>query len=230
VAVWAVIPAAGVGRRFGADVPKQYLAAAGRPLLAHVLDLFLAAPAVSAIVLATAPEDERWRDLLPASPSRPVVRAPGGGTRAGSVLAALDAVAGDAAPDDWALVHDAARPCLSRADLERLIDALSNDAVGGLLATPVVDTLKRSDDSDRVTGTAERGGLWRALTPQMFRFALLRDALREALAAGFEITDEASAMERAGHRPRLVAGGAENIKVTRPEDLALAEIILRGRE
>lgn len=229
MAVWAVIPAAGVGRRFGAGIPKQYLEVAGRPLLAHVLDRFLEAQGVSAIVLATAAGDERWRGLLPSQPRIPIVPAQGGTTRAESVLAALDAVADEAAPDDWALVHDAARPCLSAADLQRLLTKAASDTAGGLLATPVVDTLKRADDAGRVTATVERNGLWRALTPQMFRYKLLRDALCGALADGFEITDEASAMEHAGHRPLLVAGGAENIKVTRPADLALAETILYGR-
>lgn len=230
MAVWAIIPAAGVGRRFGAGIPKQYLEVAGRPLLAHVLDRLLEAHGVSAIVLATAAGDDRWCDLVPPEPPLPIIGAAGGATRAESVLAALDAVAYKAGPDDWALVHDAARPCLSATDLRRLLMAVAGDAVGGLLATPVVDTLKRADDAGRVAATVCRNGLWRALTPQMFRFGLLRDALRRALADGFEITDEASAMEHAGHCPLLVAGGAENIKVTRPADLALAETILLGRE
>lgn len=228
MAVWAIIPAAGTGLRFGGGVPKQYVEVAGRPLLAHVLDLFLTAPGIAGLVLATAPGDERWRTLVTQSP-RPVVSALGGATRAESVLAALAAIEDRVSASDWALVHDAARPCLAPEDLERLLETLSEDPVGGLLATPVVDTLKREDGAARVAGTAERAGLWRALTPQMFRYGLLRHALADALAHGIEITDESAAMEGAGHSPRLVAGRADNIKVTRPADLVLVETILHGR-
>lgn len=229
MAVWAIIPAAGAGQRFGAGVPKQYAEVAGRPLLGHVLDLFLAAQGITGLVLATAPGDERWRALV-ADAKRPVVHATGGATRAESVLAALTAIERRAAESDWALVHDAARPCLSGEDLAHLIAALSDQPVGGLLALPVVDTLKRADAGGGVAGTADRAGLWRALTPQMFRYGLLRSALAEALASGVEITDESAAMERAGHTPRLIAGSTNNIKVTRPADLALVESILRTRE
>lgn len=228
MAVWAVIPAAGTGQRFGGDVPKQYVEVAGRPLLAHVLDLFLTAPGITGIVVATAPGDERWRALRSRA-TPPIVQTTGGATRAESVLAALAAIEDRVAPSDWALVHDAARPCLTHQDLAGLLGALAEDPVGGLLAMPVVDTLKRADSRGRVGGTAEREGLWRALTPQMFRYGLLRSALADALAHGVEITDESMAMERAGHAPRLVAGSAGNIKVTRAEDLALAEAILRAR-
>lgn len=228
MAVWAVIPAAGTGQRFGGDVPKQYAELAGRPLLAHVLELFLTAPGIAGIVVATAPGDERWRALC-SSPPRPIVQTIGGESRAESVLAALAAIEERVGASDWALVHDAARPCLTPRDLAGLLEALAQDPVGGLLAMPVVDTLKRADARGRVGATAERAGLWRALTPQMFRYGLLRSALADALAHGVEITDESMAMERAGHAPRLVAGGAGNIKVTRAEDLALAEAVLRAR-
>lgn len=229
MAVWVVIPAAGSGQRFGGDIPKQYLELEGRPLLRHVLDLFFRAPDIDGIVLATAAGDERWRALLPSSPPHPVWNAPGGDTRADSVLSALAALAPRAAGEDWVLVHDAARPCLSDDDLARLVATLRDDPVGGLLAAPVVDTLKRGDETGHVSGTQDRTGLWRALTPQMFRFALLRDALQGALDAGGDVTDEASAVEWAGHRPRLVSGGVDNLKVTRPHDLPLAAAILRAR-
>lgn len=226
---WVVIPAAGSGQRFGARTPKQYLELEGRPLLGHVLDVFFRASSIDGLVLATALGDERWRALLPDSPPYPVLNAPGGATRAESVLSALDELAERAAPDDWVLVHDAARPCLSGGDLARLIETLQTDPVGGLLAAPVVDTLKEGDASGRVKATRGRDNLWRALTPQMFRFRLLRGALKGALAAGVAVTDEASAVEWAGHRPRLVSGGVDNLKVTRPHDLPLAAAILRAR-
>lgn len=227
--VWAVIPAAGSGQRFGAGVPKQYQAVAGRPMLAHVLDLLLAAPGIEGLVLVTAAGDTRWKEWVREPASRRVITATGGATRADSVRAALTALEGMAAAGDWALVHDAARPCLSAEDLERLLDELRDDPVGGLLAAPVVDTLKLGDASGHVAATRDREGLWRALTPQMFRYGLLCSALDGALEAGVEVTDEACAMEWAGHAPRLVTGGVDNVKVTRAEDLALAEAILRSR-
>jgi 2-C-methyl-D-erythritol 4-phosphate cytidylyltransferase len=146
------------------------------------------------------------------------------------VLSGLEALADRAAADDWVLVHDAARPCLSTAEIEALFSEIGDDPVGGLLALPLADTLKRADDEHRVAATVPRAGLWRALTPQMFRYGLLREALAAAVAAGVAVTDEAAAMERAGHRPALVAGSGANLKVTTPEDLALAEAVLRARK
>lgn len=225
-AVWAVIPAAGSGHRFGGERPKQYLAVGGEPMLARVLRVFLEAPSVAGVIVALAAGDRDWPGIAPVEPAKPLLTAPGGATRAGSVLAALDALSARAARTDWVVVHDAARPCLRTAELERLVRELGDDPVGGLMAAPVVDTLKRADAAGRAAATVDRNGLWRALTPQMFRFGLLADALRAALAENVDVTDEAMAMERAGHAPRLVAGGADNIKVTRPEDVALAEAIL----
>ncbi|MGH8127793.1 MAG: 2-C-methyl-D-erythritol 4-phosphate cytidylyltransferase [Gammaproteobacteria bacterium] len=229
MSVWAIVPAAGSGQRFGAGNPKQYQMAAGRPLLAHVLALLLTAPGIEGLVLATAASDTRWRECVPENHGRTLFTATGGATRAASVRAALTAIEGVAAADDWALVHDAARPCLTQEDLSRLFAGLSDDPVGGLLAAPVVDTLKRGDESGHVTATENRDGLWRALTPQMFRYGLLCSALNGALNAGVEVTDEASAMEWAGHAPRLVSGRVDNIKVTRAEDLMLAEAIINAR-
>jgi 2-C-methyl-D-erythritol 4-phosphate cytidylyltransferase len=151
---------------------------------------------------------------------------PGGAERCHSVLNALELLAGHAAADDWVLVHDAARPCLRPADLACLLDTLAEDPVGGLLAVPVRDTMKRADIGDRVETTVDRNGLWHALTPQMFRLQALREALGKAIAAGVLVTDEAAAMEWAGHRPRLVAGAGDNLKITRPEDLPLAAYYL----
>ncbi|MGA7966611.1 MAG: 2-C-methyl-D-erythritol 4-phosphate cytidylyltransferase [Gammaproteobacteria bacterium] len=229
MSVWAIVPAAGSGQRFGAGSPKQYQMAAGQPLLAHVLDLLLTATGIEGLVLATAASDTRWHDCVPKNNGRKLIAVTGGATRAASVRAALSALEGMAVADDWALVHDAARPCLAPQDLSRLLVELHDDPVGGLLAAPVVDTLKRGDESGHVTATEKRDGLWRALTPQMFRYGLLSSALDGALDAGVEVTDEACAMEWAGHTPRLVSGGVDNVKVTRAEDLALAEAILSAR-
>lgn len=229
MSVWAIVPAAGRGSRFGGSVPKQYLEVAGRPVLAHVIDLFMDEPAVAGVAVAVAAGDSEWPRIAPRAPAKPVVVAGGGASRAHSVLSALEAIEPHVASGDWALVHDAARPLLDSADLARLIDALREDPVGGILAAPVVDTLKRADAGGRIAETADRDGLWRALTPQMFRYGLLRAALAEALAAGVAVTDEAMAVERAGHAPRLVAGGAGNIKITGPADLAVADAVLRAR-
>jgi 2-C-methyl-D-erythritol 4-phosphate cytidylyltransferase len=225
---WAVVPAAGTGRRMGANVAKQYLSLLGRPLLGHALESLLASPRIEAVVLVVAADDMRWPEAVPAD--APLLTAIGGAERCHSVLNGLLRLADRAAPDDWVLVHDAARPCLSHEELDALFVALERDPVGGLLAVPVADTLKAADDSGRVLRTLPRDSLWRALTPQMFRYGLLRDALAAAIEAGVMVTDEAAAMERAGHRPALVAGRVANLKVTGPEDLALAEAVLRRRE
>ena len=228
---WAVIPAAGAGRRMASAIPKQYLPLAGRPVIAHTLEVLLNHPRLAGAVVAISPEDEWWPEVVAAQTTdKPVRAVAGGAERAHSVLNALDALAEQAHPDDWALVHDAARPCLNGHDLDRLLTELADDRVGGLLAVPVAETLKQADPAGRVATTVDRSRLWRALTPQMFRLGLLRKALQEALARGQIVTDEAAAMEAAGFAPRLIAGRADNLKITRPEDLALAEFYLtRGR-
>jgi 2-C-methyl-D-erythritol 4-phosphate cytidylyltransferase len=225
---WAVVPAAGAGRRMGGSLPKQFLPLRSRTVLAWALEPLLRCPRVAGVVLAVPPGDARWRDAVgePAG----LLTVEGGSERCDSVLAGLEALAGRSAAEDWVLVHDAARPCLAIGELASLLDSLWNDAVGGLLALPLTDTLKRSDASGRVAETLPRRGLWRALTPQMFRYAALREALRVAAADGDPPTDEAAAMERAGHRPRLVPGRPENLKITGPDDLALAEAVLAARE
>jgi 2-C-methyl-D-erythritol 4-phosphate cytidylyltransferase len=212
----------------GAPTAKQYLPLRGRPLLAHALAPLLACKRIEAVVLVVAPDDSDWQQAV--SPGPRILTAPGGVERCHSVLNGLDALADRAADEDWVLVHDAARPCLSLAEIEALFDQLGDDPVGGLLALPLADTLKQADDEHRVLGTVPREGLWRALTPQMFRYGLLRKALAAAVGAGDCVTDEAAAMERAGHRPALVAGSGANLKVTTPADLALAEAVLRSRE
>ncbi|MCY1292611.1 2-C-methyl-D-erythritol 4-phosphate cytidylyltransferase [compost metagenome] len=218
-AFWAVIPAAGIGSRMRADRPKQYLELAGRSILERTLDCFLGHPGLKGLVLCLAPDDPWWPTLACSSDPR-IIRVDGGGERADSVLNGLLRLNEmGAVSDDWVLVHDAARPNLSRSDLDHLLGELDDDPVGGLLAVPARDTLKRADSSGRVSETIDRSVVWLAYTPQMFRLGALHRALADALVAGVAITDEASAMEWAGQAPRLVEGRADNIKVTTPEDL-----------
>jgi 2-C-methyl-D-erythritol 4-phosphate cytidylyltransferase len=209
----------------GADIPKQYLELAGGPVLGHVLRLFLEHPRIAGAVVALDPADAYWPKTAFADHPA-LLRAPGGAERCHSVLNALDLLAGQARAEDWVLVHDAARPCLRRGDLDRLLDALIEHPVGGLLGIPVRDTMKAAE-GNQVLRTVPREGLWHAYTPQMFRLGLLRDALRQALAEGHLVTDDASAVELMGLSPLLVEGHADNIKITRPEDLPLAHFYLQ---
>ncbi len=225
--LWAIVPAAGVGRRMGGVIPKQYLELAGRAVIEHSLDLFANHPRISGIVVALGPQDDYWNTTAYAAHPK-VTRAVGGAERCHSVLNALAALTGRADERDWVLVHDAARPCLRLEDLDRLIERLLEDAVGGLLAIPVRDTMKRANGGGkRIERTVDRTGLWHAYTPQMFRLGLLRHALEDALAANDLVTDDASAIERLGHAPRLIEGHADNIKITRAEDLPLAQFYLQ---
>ncbi|MFY0991127.1 2-C-methyl-D-erythritol 4-phosphate cytidylyltransferase [Halomonas sp. C05BenzN] len=227
-APWLVVPAAGRGRRMGADRPKQYLELHGRPVLAHTLArLHQAFPAARLCLCLDA--DDRHFD--PAwVPFRDWRRVPGGAERADSVIHALEAIAGEAGERDLVLVHDVARPCVTVDDLVRLHAQLVDDPVGGLLAAPVADTMKRDDGAGRVRATESREGLWHALTPQGFRYGLLRRALREAREGGIPVTDEASAVEALGQAPRLVAGRRDNLKITHPEDLSLAALVLAAQQ
>jgi 2-C-methyl-D-erythritol 4-phosphate cytidylyltransferase len=219
------MPAAGSGKRFGAPVPKQYLELGGRLVIEHALAPFLADSRCRGVMVAL-DADDRIFGRLPLAGELKVQSVAGGARRCDSVGNALAAIAGG--DDDWVLVHDAARPCLSRGDLDALIGALADDPVGGLLATPLADTLKRAD-GDRVAETQSRESLWRAMTPQMFRWRLLRDALLDAQATGREPTDDAQAVEWMGKSPRLVAGRADNLKITSPADLELARAVLAQR-
>lgn len=225
--IWAVVPAAGVGRRMGADIPKQYLPLAGRMVIEHALEILLRHPCVGGLVVAIGEED-RWWPAIRFVTDKMVLRVAGGAERCHSVLNGLRALEPRISADDWVLVHDAVRPCLRDEDLDHLIMVLRDDPVGGLLAAPVRDTMKRAD-SERVSATVDRVGLWHALTPQMFRLGILNTALRKALAQGWPVTDESAAVEAAGFAPRLVEGRADNIKITRAEDLALAEFFLNRR-
>lgn len=224
--LWAIVPAAGIGRRMGADIPKQYLKLGDRTVLEHSLAALCALETLSGIVVALAEDDPYWPRLTPALPCR-LYTAPGGVERAESVLHALDVLRLHAADDDWVLVHDAARPCVRADDLQHLVSTLRDDPVGGLLAVPVCDTMKQATDDQRCAGTVDRSRLWHALTPQMFRLGMLHAALHTTQAAGVTVTDDASALEYAGYWPRLIEGHADNLKITRPEDIALAEFYLR---
>jgi 2-C-methyl-D-erythritol 4-phosphate cytidylyltransferase len=223
---WAVVPAAGVGRRMGGQVPKQYLELAGRRVLDHTLSRLLQHPRIAGIALALGAEDGWWPQCAHAGHPA-IVRVEGGAERCHSVLNGLVALEPLAAIDDWVLVHDAARPCLRSTDIDRLLERLTGHPVGGLLGVPVRDTMKRADAAGAIRETVSRDGLWHAYTPQMFRYGMLRSAIEGALLAGRLVTDEASAMEMAGHAPLLVEGHDDNIKVTRPADLALAEFYLK---
>ena len=224
---WAVVPAAGRGERFGGATPKQYLKVRGRPVLSWSLRALLAERTINGIVVAVAAGDRRF-GRLPEARNQRVRSCIGGERRELSVAHALECLADEARDSDWVLVHDAARPCLHRDDLRKLLECAGRDTAGGLLAVPVGDTLKRAS-GDRIRATVPRAGLWRALTPQLFRYGVLRRALMLCLAHGRTVTDEASAVEALGLRPLLVAGRPDNIKVTQPEDLRLAAAVLGGR-
>ncbi len=225
---FAIVPAAGSGARFGAAIPKQYLPLHGHPVLFHTLARLCACAELVRVIVVLAPEDTLWASESdwPMLGERLVPIRTGGENRAASVRAGLAALAGEASPDDWVLVHDAARPCLTAATLQRLIGELRDDDVGGLLAVRVADTLKRDGGTGRVTATEPREGLWQAQTPQMFRYGLLTRALD---AAG-TVTDEAGAIEALGLAPKLVEGDVGNLKITYPADLELAGRILQRSE
>jgi 2-C-methyl-D-erythritol 4-phosphate cytidylyltransferase len=229
---YSVIPAAGSGRRFATAVPKQYAALGSSTVIEHALAPFETDPDCAGIVVAVAVDDAVWPAIAARRP-RVVQSTVGGEHRAHSVRNALRALSTKAREDDWVMVHDAARPCLSRVDLASLKNELAAHPVGGLLAIPLADTLKRGlEPASKVThvdGTIDRAGLWRAATPQVFRLGVLLAALDRAIASGDIPTDEAQAIEWSGQRPRLVAGRADNIKVTTGDDLALAAAILVSR-
>ena len=223
--LFALIPAAGSGARMGTDLPKQYLQLAGKPLLYHALNGLCGNHAIERVFVVLAQGDKRYAqvDWQPFAARLDPLYC-GGTTRAASVFNGLIAARGEIDADDWVLVHDAARPCLAAAALERLISTLRDEQTGGLLALPVVDTLKRGDAAEYVVQTEARDNLWQAQTPQMFRYGLLLEALHAIDPAA--ATDEAQAIERMGLRPKLVMGDSRNLKVTYPQDLALAELLL----
>lgn len=225
----ALIPAAGTGSRAAGSCPKQYLPVLGKPMLAYSVETLLSHPRISAVFVVIAPDDDALQAFQAASLDQRAkpIRA-GGATRFQSVRNGLHALGDDVGSDDWILVHDAARPCLTAALLDRLLSGIGEDPVGGLLGCRVADTLKSADAHNRVSATRPREGLWGAQTPQMFRRGLLERALSEAPSE--LITDESSAVERLGFQPLLIESDAENIKVTFPGDLGLAEAILKARK
>jgi 2-C-methyl-D-erythritol 4-phosphate cytidylyltransferase len=220
---FAIVPAAGQGTRIGDALPKQYLKLAGKPMLFHSLEALAAVDRIGRILVVLSPVDPHWetQDWSGLDPRVEPLYI-GGATRATSVVAGLRALEGSAADSDWVLVHDAARPCVQTLLVEQFLDELEEDPVGGLLALPLADTLKEVGEGQRVARTVPREGLWRAQTPQMFRYG----KLKQALAAHPQATDEAQAIEASGSAPRLVSGESTNIKVTFAEDLQLAELIL----
>lgn len=227
-AIWAVVPAAGRGTRFGGPVPKQYLDAGGQPVIAHTLAALLGNPAVAGVMVVIGAEDADWPGWTSLG-DKPVLTCIGGATRADSVLAGLLALPEGVRADDFVLVHDAARPNLRQSDLARLLEVGRADPVGGILAAPVRDTLKRAGADGAIDATEPRERLWRAFTPQMFRRHQLVRALQQASAAGIEVTDEAMAIEQLGLRPLLVECAEDNFKVTTPADLTRFEFELSRR-
>jgi 2-C-methyl-D-erythritol 4-phosphate cytidylyltransferase/2-C-methyl-D-erythritol 2,4-cyclodiphosphate synthase len=233
--VWAIVPAAGSGLRFSTAAtraPKQYADLLGKTVLEWTLNALLLEPRIHAIVVVLSAADPHWPAVAAAVNSAKLLTTPGGVLRQDSVLNGLEFLSDQAAADDWVLVHDAARPCLSTEDLRALIDALSarddSSCAGAVLAAPIVDTVKR--ERDRAVQTVDRQGLWRALTPQVFKFSQLREALQAAARDGVTVTDEAQALERVGVHGSLVAGSPFNIKVTRAEDLEMAGEILNMKQ
>jgi 2-C-methyl-D-erythritol 4-phosphate cytidylyltransferase len=226
---WAIVPAAGAGKRMETDTPKQYLSLGDKTVLEHTLDTLLSSQRLAGVVLVLSPDDERWAEIQHRYTKQSVDAVRGGTERCHSVLNGLDYLATRASDEDWALVHDAARPCVRLKDIEGLITTLESSAEGGLLGVPVADTMKRVDKDVCISGTVDRNGLWHAYTPQMFRVGMLRAALQQAIDKGQQVTDEANAMELAGYRPRMVQGSRDNIKITVPSDLALAAFYLQAR-
>lgn len=227
--IWAVLPAAGIGRRMGTTIPKQYLSIDGVPLLLHSLRRLSAVKKIEKIVVVIHPEDSHWAELqesVSVEFQNRIVTVMGGDERYQSVLNGLTAMTEFAAADDWVLVHDAVRPCVRVGDIEKLIEEVSGNSIGGLLGSPVDNTLKRVDKELAVIETVDRNSYWNALTPQMFRFAQLKQSIEAVVTSGEQVTDEAAAMEVAGFKPIMVAGNKDNIKITHEADLVLAGQIL----
>jgi len=222
---WGIVPAAGVGKRMQADRPKQYLPLNGMTVIEHTLSRLLQVEQLTAVVVAISKEDPYWPTLALAKNAR-ILTAAGGKERADSVLSALQSIADKASEDDWVLVHDAARPCITRSDVEHMINDLSKHPVGGILGQASHDTLKAVDEDLSITHTVDRRTIWRAFTPQMFRYGELKKALQEAASKGWIVTDDASALELQDKQPKMIDGRSDNIKITRPEDLALAQFYL----
>ena len=225
---WLIIPAAGTGQRMQSCTPKQYLKLAGKTILEHTLSVFEPMNQFAQVQLVLSPTDAIW-DKLNVQSKLTINRVDGGAQRYDSVNNAVMDLDGKAHADDWVFVHDAARPCVSPTEIKSLIEALQTHPVGGLLGVPVRDTLKYVNSIHECERTVDRSNLYHALTPQVFRYAILRKALAHALSTQLEITDESSAVEALGLKPKMVLGQATNLKITTPEDLAFAELILKER-
>lgn len=224
---FAIVPAAGVGQRMQSDLPKQYLTLHGKTVVEHTLQRLLSETRIKRIIVPVSPTDHTWRELAVFNDERVEV-IQGGQTRCLSVLNALEHLSACCRDNDWIIVHDVARPCVVMSDLHSLIQQLYNDPVGGILAVPVTDTIKQTNDGVSIKRTVDRSVLWQAQTPQMFRFQLLFEALQQTCGRGVMVTDEASAVELAGEQPKLVLGSRSNIKITHPEDLSLAGYYLQN--
>ena len=222
---WAVVPAAGIGKRMNAEIPKQYLNIGVKTVIEYTLNTLLRHPKITGIVVAISPNDQHW-ELMKFASNKPILTVTGGEHRYQSVLNALHALREIVKSNDWVLVHDAARPCLRSTDVSKMIQELRRDAVGGILAVPVKDTIKQSDSNNIISKTIDRTLLWHAQTPQMFRYGLLCTALTQSMQKKLIVTDEASAIEFCGYQPKLVEGHADNIKITSPEDLEIASYYL----
>lgn len=233
-AVWVLVPAAGIGKRMASDIPKQYLTINDKTVLEHTLQCFICHPDVAGIIVALNEDDPYWKSLKLDYSYKPIYTVEGGKERSDSVLQTLDYLLSveSAAENSWVMVHDAARPCLTQADLNALLALRFTNAIGGILATPVKDTMKRSlqdQGSFEVDKTESRENLWHALTPQLFRAGELKQALETCIEKGIDVTDESSAMEAVGGHPAIVEGSNTNIKITQPADLDYANWILSER-
>ncbi|NOI67315.1 2-C-methyl-D-erythritol 4-phosphate cytidylyltransferase [Vibrio sp. 99-8-1] len=226
--LYAIVPAAGIGSRMKAEIPKQYLQLLEKTILEHTVEKLLEHPQIQNVIVAVSPNDPYFPQLKIANHPK-VIRVDGGGERADSVLSGLARLL-EIDPESWVLVHDAARPCISISDIDALIKQVSKNKLGGILAAPVRDTMKRGNGEGAISVTVDRQDLWHALTPQMFNSHQLHEALIKAKQANATITDEASAMEWLGRQPQLVPGRMDNLKITQPEDLALAEFYLRKEQ
>lgn len=226
--IWAIVPAAGKGTRMGAALPKQYLPLAGKTVIEHTLERLLSLKQLQQIVVALNPTDQCWQDLPVANAQR-IAAINGGSERSESVLNGLYDLDGQADKLDWVLVHDAARPCILPDSVAELINSVGDHLIGGILGVPVSDTLKQVNSHYGIEGTVDRRLVWHAQTPQLFRYGVLRDALESARRENRAITDEASALEAMGYCPRMVEGRSDNIKVTRPDDLWMAEMIMKSQ-
>jgi 2-C-methyl-D-erythritol 4-phosphate cytidylyltransferase len=227
--IWALVPAAGSGKRMGTDLPKQYLPLLGRPVIVHTLQRLASHSRIQNLLIGLSANDTQWPLLVRQKSALAEVceTYTGGATRAETVLRGLNVLASKANKEDWVLVHDAVRPCLQNSDIDKLINAVTDCTDGALLGAAISDTVKRGDALGRIEQTVPRTGLWRALTPQLFPVQLLTFALAQAVENNEAITDEAMAVERLGKKPCVVAGRSDNIKITLPGDLALAELFIQ---